>query len=190
MNAAQTISATLDCTLSNLEIHATNTSLSHSLQWHDLLNLSVDITFSDRVNGELLKVLIPLGLSIKTTFLAISHSSGQAIQLGDAVLSTQANVLTYTAQLTVESLAQAGLQSDQHYQIQAIVRVGNSPFCIPSLLRGTVERSLSFEHECEAKLLDDNLSESTKPNLESLPVAPKAKSTRRKTTATASSFGE
>jgi hypothetical protein len=185
MNATQTISATLNCNLSNLEIRQANESLNHPSKWHDSFNFSVDIEFSDRVNGELLKLLMPLGLSIKTAFLAVSLSSGQEIQLGDTVLNTQANVLTYTPQLMVESLTRAGLQSGQSYQLQAVVRVGNSPFCIPSLLRGTVERSLSLEHECEAKPADDKISESTKAEPATEPVANKPKSTRRKTATTA-----
>jgi hypothetical protein len=186
MNATQTISATLNCTLSNLEIRQANESLNHAAKWYDSLNFSVDVEFSDRVNGELLKLLMPLGLYVKTAFLAVSLSSGQEIQLGDTVLNTQANISTYTAQLMVENLAKAGLQSGQAYQLQAVVRVGNSPFCIPSLLRGSVERSLALENECEDKQPDEQLSEGTKPNSTSEPVTPKPKSTRRKTTAIAS----
>lgn len=133
----QTFSTSLQCTLSDLSASGTT---PNAIAPGEPLQLGVTITFSDTVNGNLLNLLLPLGLVIRVNFSARSLSEPRPeIDLGHVTLTTEANVLIYTPTLVVQGGPQMiGLDPNAVYQIKAIARVGHAPFSMPALGRGFI----------------------------------------------------
>jgi hypothetical protein len=182
MTVEQSIATPLKCTISDLEICLIGSANPVSKQ-EEIFDLSVNIRFDDEVNRELVKLLMPLGLTIKTTFLLKDVKSKQENYLGEVLLTTVSDTSIYTPRLLVQNSAISFQSSD--LVLTAIVRVGNSPFCIPSILRGTLEKPLTVEATvAAAQPLDHSLDQKTKPNPDSELVVTKAKPSRRKTIAT------
>ncbi len=140
MNDPQTFSTNLQCTLSNLQASNIQNTTTTQLENCEPFQLSVTITFSDTANGNLINLLLPLGLAIRVNFSARPLSGpGPEIDLGYTTLTTEAGVLTYTPTLKIEGgSASVGLDPDTVYQIKAIARVGHAPFSIPALGRGFI----------------------------------------------------
>lgn len=174
-------STALKCILSDLEIHQIGSDNAAS-KLGKTFNLSVNVRLDDEVNHELVKLLLSLGLTIKTRFLIKDMKSGQESYLGEVLLTTIADSLTYTPRLLVQDSVMDSQSSN--LVLSAIVRVGNSPFCIPSILRGTIEQPLMLTVDVEnSQRLDELAQQDTQPKQESEPVVPKARSSRRKTLA-------
>jgi hypothetical protein len=133
----QTFSTSLQCTLSDLSASGTT---PNAIATGEPFQLGVTITFSDTVNGNLLNLLLPLGLAIRVTFSARSLTEPRPeIDLGQLTLETEAHVVTYTPTLVVQGGPGAvGLDPNAVYQIRAIARVGHAPFSMPALGRGFI----------------------------------------------------
>ncbi len=140
MNDLQSFTAGLQCTLSELRIGNVQNAASISIEKNDPIQLSVKVTFSDTADGNLISLLLPLGLTIRVNFSARSYSGpGPEVNLGHAILTTVADVFEYTPTLVISGGAEAaGLDTNAVYQIKAIVRVGHAPFSIPTLGRGFI----------------------------------------------------
>jgi hypothetical protein len=137
MNTPAIITTQLNCKVSDLTIRAIHKPSRADVELTDPVELSLKLTFSDNVNGHLVHMLMPLGLNIWVSFYAKPYSPESEIQLGDVTLQTLADVFSYQPKLQLEGgLAAMGLSSEQIYQIEAIARVGNSPFPMPTLIRG------------------------------------------------------
>lgn len=136
MGDSQMFSTALNCTISDLSVGNLQDGVVLSLAQNEPLYLSVCLTFSDDAKGELVKLLLPMGLAVRATFFAKPAFPGQQIELGEAQFHTSADVLTYTAVVLVDDLAQLRLVADELYQIGVAVRVGGSLLGFPSLMRG------------------------------------------------------
>ncbi len=140
MNDLQSFTAGLQCTLSELRIGNAQNPANISLEKNDPIQLSLKVTFSDTADGNLVSLLMPLGLTIRVNFSARSYSGpGPEVNLGHAILTTVADVFEYTPTLVISGGAEAvGLDTTAVYQIKALVRVGHAPFSIPTLGRGFI----------------------------------------------------
>jgi len=139
MRNAETFASTLECSISNLTASKVDMLSTTTLENGEPFRLSMDISFNDTANGEFAKLLVSAGFTLRTTFYAKSNGSTHILDLGSTTLNTKANVFTYKAVLNVENPLGVGLSADENYQIGAISRVENSPFCLPSLMRCTIE---------------------------------------------------
>ncbi len=140
MNDPQTFTAGLQCTLSNLSASSMENLTGTQLEKNEPFRLSVTITFSDTIDGNLANLLMPLELAIRVNFSARSFEGpSREIDLGHITLNTTADVLTYTPVLVIQGGAESvGLNPNEVYQIRAIVRVGHAPFSTPVLGRGFI----------------------------------------------------
>ncbi|MGA7932331.1 MAG: hypothetical protein WCA35_02005 [Kovacikia sp.] len=139
MHNSQTFSSTFTCTVSSLTI-ANQAGLPQShLQVGEPIKLQTTITFSDSANSELAKLLMATGLNVRVSFHAKPHQPGREVDLGSTLFSTSEGVLVYPIELEIKEVLAFNLSMSESYQISAIVRVGNSPFCVPSLMRGLIE---------------------------------------------------
>lgn len=143
MKATHTFSTTVSCTVSQPTISTLQGEPLIHLQVEVPIALSADISFTDAVAGELIKLLTPLGLTIRTCFYIQSQATGQTIQLGTVHLTTIADVFTYRATLTLESPGELSLFSAETCQVGAIVQVSSSSIPTPSLMRGCIEVEMS-----------------------------------------------
>ncbi len=137
MPDATTLTANLNCTLTDLTLRGWKPGAEVALDRP--FTLEVTITFSNGVDGELARLLMSLGLTLRVSFYARPYGPMPEINLGSVSLLTQPDTLTYHPSLTIADPAAIGLNPHASYQMGAIVRVGHSPFCIPSLLRGYLE---------------------------------------------------
>ncbi len=176
MHTAQTMTAALECQLSNLTV------CSHDFPGANLdgcnpFQISVEVNFRDTVNQEFAQILVAAGLTLRTTFHAKFADSNRVLELGSMVLETTPGVLSYTPMLEIEHPSALGLLGDKPYQMGAMVRVGTSSFCIPSLMRGTIEGGVL--KAAETKILVENTSSETSEEPE-MAIA-SAKTPRRRT---------
>lgn len=139
MNNPPIFSTSLHCTLSDLELRSLSGSPISPGQKETPLQLSAMLTFGDTVNGELVRLLLPLKLTIRAVFYAKPHSPQPELQLGSVTLQTLADVEQYVLSLTIADPAAAGLLEDETYQLGVMVSVGESAIAIPSLVRGYAE---------------------------------------------------
>lgn len=140
MNDSQTFTTGLQLILSGLQAIDMQNSTPTQLEKHEPFQLSVNLTFKDTVNGNLVNLLLPLGLAIRVTFTARPFSEpGSEMDLGHITLITAADQLTYTPRLRIEGGAESvGLNPNTVYQIKAIAKVGHAPFSMPTLARGYI----------------------------------------------------
>lgn len=134
MNATSIVTTTLSCSIANLRLSDAQGRPISNLS-NQPLQLQVDLFFADSVNGELLRLLLPLGLFARVSFYAEPAAPAAMHHLGDVTLSTTADTASYTVTHPIAHPLALGLQPDQTYQITASVRVGSSPIAIPSILR-------------------------------------------------------
>jgi hypothetical protein len=139
MSDSQMFSTALNCTIANLSIGNLENGAVVNLAQSEPLYLSVCLTFSDEAKGELVKLLMPSGLTVRATFFAKPNCPSPQIELGEAQFQTRADALTYTAVVLVEDLTPLKSAIADLYQIAVAVRVGGSPLCFPSLMRGYFE---------------------------------------------------
>lgn len=137
MNEPQILSAQVTCTLSELVICNGADEPIDSLNGKEPFKLQLSLTFGDTAQGNLIQLLLPLGLHIRISFLANPADPTAEVDLGEATFITEAEKLIYEASLLVEPNGK--LSADKVYKLGALVRVGNAPFCIPSLMRGYAE---------------------------------------------------
>ncbi|MBW4521332.1 MAG: hypothetical protein KME16_16740 [Scytolyngbya sp. HA4215-MV1] len=139
MNNPQTFSTSLHCTLSDLELRSLSGAAIALIPKDESLQLSATLTLGDAVNGELVRLLLPLKLTIRAIFYAKPHSPKPELQLGSVTLQTIADVWQYVPSLTIADPAAIGLLADETYQLGVMVSVGASTIAIPSLMRGYAE---------------------------------------------------
>lgn len=163
MNSTPSFSTSLHCTASELSLEDSN----------GITQVSTTLSFSDDVEGHFVELLMPLALAVRVTFLAKPTNPDRPAELGSVVFQTQANQSIYTASLTVSELRKLGLSSTVDYQLSALVRVGNAPLGVPSLMRGYIEEFSGSPHSHAETILveQEQLTEA---------IALKPKMSRRK----------
>lgn len=149
MNMTQTFSTALSCTIADLTLSDQNDVPLAQWQVGKPVKLSTTLIFSDQANGVLANLLMAANLNIRITFHAQPTKPDREIELGSVTLTTIADVLTYTATLTLDAMP-TYFAADKSYQIGAVVRVGNDPFSVPSLIRGFVEGPMLPGNSSEA----------------------------------------
>lgn len=140
MNNSQTFTTGLQLILSDLQAIDVQNCTATQVEKHAPFQLSVKLTLSDTVNGNLINLLLPLGLAIRVTFSARPFSEpGSEIDLGHVTLITEADRSIYNPTLRIEGgVESVGLNSNTVYQIKAIAKVGHAPFSMPTLARGYI----------------------------------------------------
>ncbi len=137
MTEPQTAAALINCTLSDLVFGGFDLGSATASESKCPFQLGITLRFSDNANGALVNLLLPLGLTVRVTFYAKLRGPKPDIQLGDLTLKTQAEVEVYNPNLAIDQgLAVFQLIPREITQLIATVRVGTTPFAIPSLLRG------------------------------------------------------
>jgi hypothetical protein len=141
MNTPQTLTHSLQCILSDLSLSSPRSPETDAvLESGQPFRLSVNLSFTDTAEGNLISLLMPQELVIRVNFSARSYSGpGREIDLGYVTLTTATDVFSYTPQLLIQNGPESvGLNPEEAYQIKAIVRVGMAPFASPTLWRGFI----------------------------------------------------
>lgn len=177
MNGVQTFSTAFNCTVSTVTVEGSQLVDDTPPAPIKPLTIAAELTFSDSVYGELSKLLMPLKLTVQTTFYAEVAGPQQDLQLGVISFETIADVFTYAVRLVVTDPELLRRLAEQSYPIKGIVRVGTSPFAMPSLLRGYIGNLPHYHREPQPQSTDSEHGASahhpprSSLSLESLTVA-------------------